>query len=107
MLLQGVEGSGPGGFFFEGQVHAFMAPVLLRLSGLDAFDADAEAQPPDRQGAEAEQGIGGGEGDTVIGADGLGEPIGVEGLLEDRACEGGFCRVQGFTGRAGSGSDSR
>lgn len=69
LLLQGVEGGGPGGFFLEGQVHTFMAAVLLGLSGLDAFDADAKAQPPDRQGTEAEQGVGGGEGDAVISAD--------------------------------------
>jgi hypothetical protein len=30
-------------------MHPLMASVLLRIAGLDAFDIDAEAQPPDRQ----------------------------------------------------------
>ena len=47
-----------------------MAAVLLWLSGLDAFDSDAEAEPPDRELGEIEQGIGAGEGDAIIGTDG-------------------------------------
>jgi hypothetical protein len=30
-------------------MHAFMTAVLLRMAGLDAFDANAEPKPPDRQ----------------------------------------------------------
>ena len=33
---------------FEREVHAFMPAVLLRMAGLDALDANAQAQPPDR-----------------------------------------------------------
>jgi hypothetical protein len=33
--------------FLEGQVHALMAPVLLRSTWFDALDLDAEPQPPD------------------------------------------------------------
>jgi len=30
-------------------VHTFVPTVLLRIAWLDAFDVDAQAQPPDRQ----------------------------------------------------------
>ena len=49
LLLQEVEGSGLGGFFLQCQVHALVATVLLGMSGLDALDLDAQAQPPDRE----------------------------------------------------------
>jgi hypothetical protein len=31
----------PGGFFFGREVHAFMAAVLLWMTGANALDADA------------------------------------------------------------------
>ncbi|MGB7497347.1 MAG: hypothetical protein WBQ61_12140 [Candidatus Acidiferrum sp.] len=37
LLLQEIAGSRLGGFFFEREMHAFMAAVLLRMTGLDAF----------------------------------------------------------------------
>jgi len=39
------------------------------MAGLDAFDADAEPEPPKRNPAQVEQGVGGSEGDPVIAAD--------------------------------------
>ena len=33
---------------FQGPVHAFVAPVLFRMRGLDEFGPDAEPNPPDR-----------------------------------------------------------
>ena len=39
-------------------MQAFVASVLLGVSGLDAFDMDTEAQPPDGESAESEQGMG-------------------------------------------------
>ena len=43
LLLQEVARGRLGGFFLQGEVHAFMAAVLLGMAGLDAFDANAEA----------------------------------------------------------------
>ena len=70
LLLQEVEGGRLGGLLLQCQVHALVATVLLGMSGLDALDLDAEAQPPDREPGEAEQRIAGGEGHAVVGADG-------------------------------------
>ena len=44
-------------------MHALMAAVMLGMAGLDALDADAEPQPPDRELGEVEQAVGTGEGD--------------------------------------------
>ena len=43
LLLQEVLGGRLGGLFLQGQVHALMAAVLLRMAGLDALDVDAES----------------------------------------------------------------
>ena len=74
LLLQAVHAWRAGGFLLQGEVHALVAAVLLRMAGLDALDGDAEPQPPDRELGEVEQGIGTGEGDAVVGADGSGRP---------------------------------
>src|SRR6202041_3126226 len=50
-------------------MHAFLAAILLGVTGLDPFDADTEPEPPDRQFAPVEQGLGGSEGNTVSAAD--------------------------------------
>ena len=56
-----------------------MAAILLRVARLDALDLDAEPQPPHRELAEAKERIRACEWDTVVGADGPGQPV----LLED------------------------
>src|SRR5882757_1659045 len=66
LLLQAVPTRGARGLRFEREVHAFMAAILLRMTGLDAFDGDAQAQPPDRELGEVEQRVGGGEGHAVV-----------------------------------------
>jgi hypothetical protein len=81
-LLQGIDAGRAGGLAFEGQVHALVAAVLLRVAGLDALDGDAEAQPPDRQFGEVEEGIRAGERDAVVGADGAGQTVLAEELRE-------------------------
>src|SRR6266404_1255722 len=50
-------------------MHAFMAAILLRMARLDAFDANTQPEPPDRELAQVEQGVGGSEGNAVIAAD--------------------------------------
>lgn len=69
LLLQAVHARRPGGLFFEGQLHAFMTPVLLRVARLDALDLDSKPQPPDAEPAEVEQRVGGGEGRTIVRTD--------------------------------------
>ena len=69
LLLQEVSTRRLGGFFLQGEMHAFMAAVLLRMSRFDPFNADAQAQPPDRQFAEIKQGVSGSEGHAIITAD--------------------------------------
>ena len=41
LLLQYVGARGTSGFFLQGQVHAFMTTVLLRVARSDALDGDA------------------------------------------------------------------
>src|ERR1700674_3023456 len=50
-------------------MHAFMAAVLLGMARLDAFNANPQSEPPDREFAQVEQGVGGSEGNAVITAD--------------------------------------
>src|SRR5687768_11030800 len=70
LLLQEVASGRLGGLLLEGEVHAFMAAILLRMAGLDALDRNPQAQPPHRELAEAEDGVGAGERHAVVGTDG-------------------------------------
>ncbi len=47
LLLHEIASGWSGSGLFEGHMHPFMAPVLLRVAGLDALELDPEAQPPD------------------------------------------------------------
>ena len=69
LLLQEVCGRGLGGFFLQGEMHAFVAAILLRMAGLDAFDTDSQPEPPDGELAQMEQRLGGSKRHTVIAAD--------------------------------------
>ena len=71
LLLQGVGGGGPRGVGLQGEMHPLMAPVLLRVPGRDALEANAETEPPDREFTPAIEGVRGGERDAVVGADRL------------------------------------
>src|SRR5262249_5453720 len=70
LLLQTVHARRAGSFLLEGEMQALMPTVLLRTTGFDAFDCDAQTQPPLRELGEVKKGIRAGEGDTVVGADG-------------------------------------
>jgi len=71
LLLQEIGAGWARGFFFEGQVHALVATILLGMTGPNAFDADTEPQPPDREPGEIEKPVGRGEGNAIIRADRL------------------------------------
>ena len=50
---------GPRAVGLERAVHAFMPAVLLGGGGLDQVGQDAEAHPPDREGREPAERLGG------------------------------------------------
>lgn len=43
-------------------MYAFVTAILLGMAGLDALDADAQAQPPDGERGQVEQGVGASKG---------------------------------------------
>src|ERR1700719_947848 len=69
LLLETVHACGTSGFVFESEMHALMPTVLLRMTRLDAFDGDAQTQPPDGEFGEVEQRVGGGEGNSIVRTD--------------------------------------
>jgi hypothetical protein len=71
-----------GGLGLEILVHAFVATVLLGLTGFDEIGQDAELDPPDGEARETAQGHGG-EGRAVISANALWETELTEGPGED------------------------
>src|SRR5690606_16707645 len=46
LLLEEVRSGRFGGLQLEGEVHTLVTAILLRIARLDAFDGDAEPQPP-------------------------------------------------------------
>src|SRR5260370_40984332 len=69
LLLQKIGSRRLGGFSLQGQMHALMAAVLLRMTRLDPFNANTEPEPPDRKFAQVKQGVGRSEGHAVVAAD--------------------------------------
>src|SRR5947199_10218672 len=65
LLWQKIGSRRLGGFSLQGQMHALMAAVLLRMTRLDSFNANAEPKPPHGQLAQVEQRVGGSEGHAV------------------------------------------
>ena len=74
LLLKKIGGGRLGGLFLQSQMHALMTPILLRMAGLDALNADPQAEPPHRELAQVEQRMCGSERHTVIAADVAGRP---------------------------------
>ena len=97
LLLQEVLSGRLGGFLLQGQVHTFVPAVLLWMSRFDALDRDPQTQPPHRQFAQAEEGAGAGEGDTVVAADGARQAIVLAGSLKDTEGEVLAGALQAFT----------
>ena len=102
LLLQAVDAGRTGCFLLEGEVHALVTAVLLRMAGLDAFDGDAEPEPPDRELGEIEQGVGTGEGHAVVGADGE-----RQAALAEQPLEGGDGRSSRVDSSASHSSRKR
>ena len=69
LLLQEVATGRFGGFFLQGEMHALMTAILLGMTRLDAFNANAQPEPPDGEFAQVEQSVCGSEGDAVIATD--------------------------------------
>src|SRR5580692_483235 len=86
LLLQEVLPRRFGGFFLQGQVHAFVPTVLLWITRLDTLDADPEAQPPDRELAEAKEGAVAGEGHAVVATDRTWQSEVLESPFKDGKC---------------------
>src|SRR5947209_19478578 len=77
-------------------MHALVPAVLLGMTWLDALDRDAEPEPPNGELGEVEQAVGAGEGDAVVGADGVWQAALAKELLEggdDRVLP---CRLHGL-----------
>src|ERR1700724_1406330 len=89
---------GLGGFFLQGQMHALMAAILLRMARLNALDANAEPEPPNRELAQIEQGVSGSEGNTVIAADVRRQAALLKKPLKHGKCVVFFGGRKGFTG---------
>ena len=58
LLLQEVVAGRSCRLRLEGQMQPLVAPILLGMARLDALDGDTEAQPPDGQPTQTEQGMG-------------------------------------------------
>ena len=86
---------GADGFFLQGEMHAFVAAILLRMTGLDAFNANARAEPPDGELAPVKQGMGGSKRNAVIAAD-----VGGQSTLPEKPFQRGKSIV--FAGRGES-----
>ena len=75
-----------------------MAAVLLRMAR-DPFDPNPQAQPPDRQFAQVEQGMVGSEGHPVIAAEVGRQTAFFKQPLKDRKGEVFAGRGQRFAGQ--------
>jgi hypothetical protein len=82
--LKEVGSGGECGFLLEREVHALVAAVLLRMTGANAFDANAQAQPPHREAGKVEQSVGRGEGNAAAGTNGARQTPFFEKTLEGR-----------------------
>lgn len=80
-------------------MHALVPAVLLRVAGLDPFNVNSQAQPPDGELAEPIERRRGRERHAVIGADYLGPPTLLERPIECGEGEALLCRGERLTGQ--------
>jgi hypothetical protein len=62
LLLEDVAAGRAVRLLLEGQMHALMAAILLRVAGPDALEGGAQPQPPDRRFREIAEAVWAGEG---------------------------------------------
>src|ERR1700682_5731892 len=96
LLLKNVRCGGASGFLLQCEVHAFMAAVLLGMTGANAFNADAQTEPPHRKLREVEQSVGRSKRNAVVGADGLRQAAFLEKPLKGPESRVFFVRFQSF-----------
>ena len=65
LLLEMICGGRLFGLILQGEMHAFMATVLLGMAWPDALDRIAKPQPPDRETGEIAEAIGAGKRHAV------------------------------------------
>ncbi len=80
LLLQKIPNGRLSGLFLQCEMHVFVAAVLLRVTWLDPFDADAQPQPPDGELAQVEQRRRGRKGHAVVTANVGGRPRSLKSL---------------------------
>ena len=77
LLTSQAAGGRDGCFLLQRAVHPLVDPVLLRFPGFNQLGVDAQLDEPHRQLGEPCQGAGG-EGRAIVGADAVGEPVGLK-----------------------------
>src|SRR4029078_1559153 len=82
---------------FQGEMHALMAAVLLGMPGFDAFDGDAEPQPPDPELGQGEQSTGTGKRNAVVGPNSCGQATLAKQTFKCGASELFACGFQRLT----------
>ena len=63
-----------------------MASVLLGMAWFDAFDGDAEPEPPDGELGEVIEAVGAGKRQAIVGPDGLWQAALLEEAQEGVEC---------------------
>jgi hypothetical protein len=71
------------GLLLQSEMHPLVPAVLLRMTGPNPFDGDAEPQPPYRKFRKLKKPVRRRERNAVVGADGAGQAA-----LSEKALEG-------------------
>lgn len=90
--------SGQGCFLLQGKMHAFVAAILLGLTWSNTLMADAEFEPPHTEQREAKHTVAG-EGNPIVGSDGLWQTVVGKKTFEDRFSPGTPSRSKSLAGQ--------